>query len=296
MILMAFADEVKNRSYKAAIIPETVQSHQLVAGHYGLPFINLAKQIFTEIQEGKFSWDKDFKDLHPAPFGQQLYFKAIKQLLTMAEIAYEKKNNVAGFTKTPIAPVPVEKIIPIDPYNYREGEYLDVRHAANLKGFMYHKDWTPEDQAHVRPGFVHIAVLEGRKPGDRFTLNFKGNALGLAVLSGPDAGVVRYRVDGTAWKYLDLYTQWSSGLHLPWYKILADELGPGQHQVEVEVANRDKQANIDADQAQALKGTANGTEPRGTAVRIAYFLVNKDSTGQASKIIYPKDESAGSHY
>jgi sialidase-1 len=295
MVLMAFADEVKNKYYSAGIVPETVLSHQLVASHYGLPFINLAKQVFTQIQEGRFSWEKDFKDLHPAPFGQQLYFEAIKRLLTKAEKADEQENIAAAAKSRPRpVPVPVQKVVPIDPYSYSSGEYLDIRRGAHLSGFRYETDWVPEDHAHVRPGFVHIPVLEGRKPGDSFNLDFKGTAVGLAVLSGPDAGVVRYRVDGTAWKYLDLYTQWSSSLHLPWYKMLADGLNPGRHQLVVEVVSRKEKAKIEAAQARKLPQTVAPTGAtislvaKGTAVRIVYFLVNGDRREPTWKIIHPE--------
>ena len=78
---MAFADEDKIKDYQLGKIPEEVQVHELVAKHYQLPFINLAMEVAEKIDNGEFSWIHDFKSLHPAPFGQHLYFEAIWTVL-----------------------------------------------------------------------------------------------------------------------------------------------------------------------------------------------------------------------
>ena len=76
------------------------------------------------------------------------------------------------------------------------------------------------------------------------------------VASGPDTGIVEFRVDGGEWHTRDLFTQWSSQLHLPWAQVLVADLPPGPHELEVRVAN------------------AANAQSRGRAVRIIHLLAN----------------------
>ena len=82
IVLMSFADPDKTKQYNSGITPTSVANHELIAGYYQLPSINLAKAIRDKLANNEFSWEKDFKDLHPSPFGQELYFEAIKDLLS----------------------------------------------------------------------------------------------------------------------------------------------------------------------------------------------------------------------
>jgi sialidase-1 len=87
-------------------------------------------------------------------------------------------------------------------------------------------------------------------------LDFEGSAAGVFVVAGPDTGQLEYRVDGGAWQVRELFTNWSSGLHLPWAVVLAAGLPEGPHSLEWRVAEtRDSRS-------------------KGTVVRIAHFWVN----------------------
>ncbi len=64
-------------------------------------------------------------------------------------------------------------------------------------------------------------------------------------------------VDKDDWQVLNLFTRWSSNLHLPWYYTLDSELEQKEHLLEIEIANKkDEQSN-------------------GRACRIRYFYVNE---------------------
>jgi hypothetical protein len=65
--------------------------------------------------------------------------------------------------------------------------------------------------------------------------------VGISVLSGPDAGMLHYRIDNGEEKTIDLYTQWSASLHLPWYLLLADQLGGGEHKLSVRISEQHNQ-------------------------------------------------------
>ena len=65
-----------------------------------------------------------------------------------------------------------------------------------------------------------------------------------------------FRIDGGPPRTRNLFTQWSSRLHLPWAQVLAADLPPGQHEMELGVAS-----SADPDS-------------KGHAVRIIHFLAN----------------------
>ena len=67
-------------------------------------------------------------------------------------------------------------------------------------------------------------------------LKFTGKAIGLFITSGPDAGIVEYSIDGSDFKAVDQFTQWSKGLHLPWLIMLDDELPDGKHTLILRMA------------------------------------------------------------
>jgi len=124
------------------------------------------------------------------------------------------------------------------------------------KGWTLVPCWHPADKAGTRAGFVNVPMLVAEQPGAVLRLRFEGKGVGLFVASGPDAGTVEYRIDGRVRGQRDLFTEWSERLHLPWAQVLAADLAPGKHELELRVLP-----------------TAN-PKSKGHAVRIAYFLVN----------------------
>ncbi|MGQ7855343.1 hypothetical protein ACUN24_13995 [Pedobacter sp. WC2501] len=210
-----------------------------------MPFINLALEVNKRITNGEFTWKDDFKDLHPSAFGQQLYFNTIKTYLE----ENQKSANKKALTSLP-------KII--DKFAYTKGQYININTAENLNTFNINKNWKPTDGLEGRPGFVNIPILESNTRNSTFDLIFKGNAIGIAILSGPDAGALHYRIDNGAEKMIDLYTQWSSSLHLPWYLLLGDQLTNGTHKLSLRISDQ------------------HNSKSTGYACRIANFLVNSN--------------------
>lgn len=245
IVLMAFADDAKIKDYEKNSEPVEVKVHRQLAEYYGLPFINLAKEVYDRIEVGEFTWKDDFKDLHPSPFGQNIYFQSIKSLLQLSE-----KNYDGGGIVNVLISKPQNK------FTYDNGRYVSVNQATNLKGFSVVENWTPADQKGTREGFVNIPVLEATSAGSSFSFSFEGNAIGICIVSGPDAGMISYRVDSHNFQTLNLYTKWSNSLHLPWYLILEDGLKRGKHVVEV-------------------KTIPGNSDSGGNACRIVHFLVNQ---------------------
>jgi sialidase-1 len=241
VVMMAFAEPLKNVDYDAGKEPLEVAVHQRIAKYYGAAYINLAREVYDRIKAGEFTWKYDFKDLHPSPYGQEVYFQTIKELL---------KTEPSGITE---AKLPAA----IDKFSYEKASYHALEEAKNLKGFTLVPDWKPADKVSTRPGFVNVPMIVGEAANASLDFEFKGRGIGIAIISGPDAGKITYTIDGKKPQTLDLFTPWSTQLHLPWYLMLADELSPGKHKVHMSIASDKNEKSI------------------GNACRIVHFLVNE---------------------
>ncbi len=246
IIMMAFADPFKTADYDKGITPVEIQNHQLVAEHYNLPFINLAKEVRDKMNNKEFSWDKDFKDLHPAPFGQELYFANIKSLLQDC-FDHQTTTAIAHHSSLPK---------PLDKANFENGSYYNIKNAVYNSAWAYTNNWKPNDGLGTREGFVNVPVLSSDTPGAELSLPFTGTAVGIAIVSGADAGIISYSVDNGPAKTVDLYTQWSNMLHLPWYVLLGSDLKSEKHVLKIRISEQKNQAS------------------KGNACRIVNFLVN----------------------
>ncbi|PLK44589.1 SGNH/GDSL hydrolase family protein [Emticicia sp. TH156] len=248
IVMMAFADPDKTADYAQGKVPLEVQNQELVAAHYKLPSINLAKEVADRLQAKEFSWENDFKDLHPSPFGQELYYQTIRFLLDSAYKSYQTAKP--GSKKTTHLPQALEGI------SLDKGRYVSVKEAHIQNGWQLIENWKPADGAGTREGFVNVPVLEATSPEALLTFEFTGNAVGLSVVSGPDTGEIGYKINNGPWQKMDLYTQWSSGLHLPWYKLLAAGLINKKHTLYLKMSE------------------SRNPKSKGTACRIVHFLVN----------------------
>ncbi|MCE7062859.1 SGNH/GDSL hydrolase family protein [Dyadobacter sp. CY343] len=240
VVLMAFAEPLKNTDYEKGKEPTEVAVHQRIAKYYGAAYINLAKEVYDRIKAGEFSWEYDFKDLHPSPYGQEVYFQTIKELLKKD---FDSTKTAVEFPKA------------IDQFSYEKGSYYSIVEAKNLKGFTIDPSWKPVTKLSTREGFVNVPMLVGETANASFELPFKGRGVGIAIISGPDAAIITYSIDGKKPKTLDLFTKWSTQLHLPWYLMLDDELSSGKHTLKLTISSEKNK------------------ESTGTACRIVHFLV-----------------------
>jgi hypothetical protein len=72
-------------------------------------------------------------------------------------------------------------------------------------------------------------MLTATKPGAELTLKFEGTAVGAYIVAGPDAGMVEASVDDGPGEVIDLYHDYSKGLHYPRTVMFGTELAPGVH-------------------------------------------------------------------
>ena len=218
LVIMHFVDPNKMETYRNGMIPMVTQNHEFVAEHYGISTINLAKEVTERIDNGEFTWKDDFKNLHPSPFGQGIYSHS---MTTFLENAYATKNSKAP---------PFTLAEKLDSYAYDNGKLINIK---NAKGWTIDRNWFPKDNKRSRDNYHHVPMLIGTTSSKTTKLSFSGNTIGIAVASGPDAGIIEYQIDKGNWQELDLATKWSNTLHLPWYYTLATELKEGKHTLKL---------------------------------------------------------------
>lgn len=246
IVLMSFAEPHKSRDYQAGKTPLEVANHERVAAYYNLPSINLAREVSDRIQAGELTWEYDFKDLHPSPFGQEIYYQTIKTLLN-------------SYFDAPAEPATLAKTAPTKPMNacnFERGHYLPIQKATLQSDWELVENWQPTDKVSTRDGFVNRPMLVATKAGATLTLSFVGTAVGMGLISGPDAGIIEYRIDNGPYQKMDLFTPWSRQLHLPWYKLFAGDLADKKHTLQLRVSSEKNENSA------------------GTACRIVYFLEN----------------------
>jgi len=245
IIQMHFVDPGKMELYRKAEIPVVIQNHERVAKHYNVSSINLAQEITERIDAGEFSWKDDFKNLHPSPFGQIIYFNSIRKFLEDGWSA-NPASSILNVNPLPQA---------LDNNSFFHGTQMLIENIS-ASGWEYIPDWSPKDRARTRQGFVHVPILASSIPGSSIEYKFKGKAVGILVPAGPDAGIIEFRIDRGEFQSFDLFTRHSKNLHLPRYYILASGLKDKKHKLTIRISEE------------------RNSESVGNACRIQRFLVN----------------------
>ncbi len=248
IVLLYFVDPEKMAEYNSGREPEVIRNHEKVADYYNVASINLAREVTERIKNGEFTWEGDFKDLHPSPFGHQLYLNSIKALFDIAWSDEAVKELIIIPHK-----IPDKKL---DDFSFDNGRFIPLTQVELIKDFELIRNWNPTDGAGTRNGFVMVPALVTESPGAELTFQFKGTAIGIFVAAGPDAGKIKYKIDDEPFVKLDLFTKWSKRLHLPWLYLLAADLENQEHILTLRTINEKNK---------------NST---GNACRIFYFAVN----------------------
>jgi sialidase-1 len=227
MILVEFAVPDVFGYYDKGITPAEITNHELVASHYALPSANISKEVYDKIKNHELNWKDDFKDVHPAPYGQELYFESLKKMLEMC-LKYKSPVAAKNYKMPPL----------LDKNSFLNGSYYDIKNAKTDVSWTIDPKWHPATRLELRPGFFDVPVLSSSTPGAMLKLPFKGNAIGIAVASGPESGIISYSIDNAPYKEIDLYTYASNALYLPWYILLGDGLHNGNHTLIIKLTGK----------------------------------------------------------
>ncbi len=225
VVLLHFVHDQHLQTWAAGGTPYTIAAHERVAERYGCPSVNLSREVSDRIVAGEFTWAEDFRNLHPSPYGQQLYANSVSRLLDAAWGA-----PVAAAQPHALPP-------PVDAASYDRGRFADLKDARILRGFALDPQWRPTDGKEARAGYVQVPALVATTAGAEFEFTFEGTGVGLMITSGPDAGTIAFRCDDRPEQTVDTRTAWSRALHLPWALMLADGLPAGRHTVRVRLVD-----------------------------------------------------------
>jgi hypothetical protein len=244
IVITFFVNEGMLKTLQDGRTPLTVEAHEAVAEHYGVPTINLAKEMAEEISAGKLTW-KQYGGVHPAPFGNAICARMIDELFERAW-----KSPLGPEAKMAAHRMPDG---PLDAMNYERGRFIDPKEAKAAGWTLGVPDW--KSLAGSKRGrFTSIPMLCATEPGAELTLAFEGTSVGAYVVAGPDAGMVEASVDGGPVVVVDLDHAFSKGLHYPRTVMLGTDLKAGRHVLTLRVAKESKSA--------------------GHAVRIMQFVAN----------------------
>ncbi|MBT3242888.1 MAG: hypothetical protein HN352_07055 [Bacteroidetes bacterium] len=235
IVFMYFVDPGKMNDYRQGKIPQVIQNHEKVAKYYNIPAINLAKEVTERINADEFTWKDDFKNLHPSPFGQGIYAHSMITYLN---------NALTGFVAEDDKITNYSILMKLDNACYDNGVLIPSSEIKLQKGWELVENWIPEIKANTRANYINVSMLIGKYPARSLKFKFEGNAVGVAVAAGPDAGIIEYRIDGGKWKKQDLFTKHSTYYHLPWYYTLADGLISGSHVLQLRLTDDQNKNSI----------------------------------------------------
>jgi hypothetical protein len=225
IVMLHFVDPEKMETLRSGKRPEVIVSHERVAEQYGIPSIDLAREITERIDAGEFTWDGDFKSLHPSPFGMSVYARSIERLF---DAAWKQPPAIEGTAEAHPPPAP------LDERSYFRGRLVDI---VELQGWRLDREWAPTDGVGTRTGFVHVPMRIGETGSGECRFAFEGTAVGTFVAAGPDAGIVEFRIDGGEWRRQNLFTNWSKTLHIPWAYVLDADLDGGRHELTMRMSS-----------------------------------------------------------
>lgn len=232
IVVTYFVNESMLAALQGGDVPLTIEAHETVARHYGVPTVHLAGEVADQITAGKLTW-KQYGGVHPAPYGNAIAAGMIGELLDRAWASLPASG--AGPVPHPLPP-------PLDVMNYSAGRFIEPSAAKVKQGWVLEvPDWKAL-QGSKRARFTQLPMLSATDAGAELTLDFEGTAVGAFIVAGPDAGVAQASVDGGPFQPVDLYHEHSKGLHYPRTVMLGTGLKPGRHTLTLRMAAETKSA------------------------------------------------------
>jgi len=226
IVLVYFLNPEMLQTWQSGEVPLPVAAHEKVAGHYGVPTINLAKEAAEKIAAGTLTWEQ-YGGTHPGLIGNTLCANMIDALMSRAW-----SDPVPIGAKRLAHPLPAL----LDGHSYTDGCLVAPDEAHIVRDMVVQvPDWT-RIGGNCRQRFAQDRLLCGEKPGAELTLDFDGTAVGAYVLAGPDAGMVNVSIDGLPEKVVNLFHDFSTQLHYPRTVMFDADLKTGQHTLRLRIS------------------------------------------------------------
>ncbi|WP_340110891.1 hypothetical protein [Maribellus mangrovi] len=142
----------------------------------------------------------------------------------------EIKNNILSkailliFALTLVTEIQAQDTTAIDKDNFPNPVFVQPDPPKPVKG------WEMINQ-------VGNKVLEGKYPGKILKFQFEGDAVGIAVLSGPESGIIEYSVDNYPWQKKDLYVNTRKVSDQGYFFTLETGLKAQKHTLQIRLSN-----------------------------------------------------------
>lgn len=246
-VMLHFVNPEMLATAQAGGMQLSAKQHESVARHYGVSSIDLPAELADRIKDGTMSWET-WGGTHPGPAGNRHTADLVIQVLQAAQVS---AGSVAVETDAESLPEPLLAS------SFAAGSFLPseaIRPGAGWQ--MGIPDWNALPGS-KRERFVRESLYYSEQPGSQLTLEFSGTAVGAYLLAGPDAGRLEVRVDGGEWRTVELYHNYSAGLHYPRTVMFESDLPAGRHVVEVRVSG-EKHENSRGHAARVLQFVVNG--------------------------------------
>ena len=229
---------------KEGKIPRTIAAHEKVLKYYNVSSVFLAQEVADQIRSGKLTWE-EYGGTHPKPKGNAIASEMIRKLLNDAWKKDEPEAKVNHSLPGQL----------IDGKSYHRGNFLSPENSSNEFWTWSVPDWK-NIPGNFRNTFSGLKLLCCDATNRETKISFRGSALGVYVLSGPDAGIIEVSVDGGLWQSHDLYHRYSRGLHYPRTVMLFSDLKAGNHVARIRIKENSNKAS------------------KGSSARILQFTVN----------------------
>jgi lysophospholipase L1-like esterase len=244
VVVTHFVNPHLMEAYRKGEKATSIAAHDEVSEHYHVPVIDLAKEIQEQIDSEKMSWNA-FGGVHPKPFGNRHCADMHGALLDHLWQGNARERKAHKLPKA------------LDKHNYEHGRFVSPKEATG--------DWKAQIpdwkgiKGSFRADYAKQLCLAADQAGQKCQLTFTGRSVGGFVLAGPDAGCIKARVDGGAWRTVDLFHRYSGGLHYPRTVMFATDLKDGEHALELEIAE-ERNPKSKGHAARILHFTVNGLE------------------------------------
>lgn len=231
----------------------SASQHEQVARHYNVSSVDLSKTVASRIAAQQLTWEQ-YGGTHPGPAGNQLAADLAVSILQAGWKGLQPQH----VTPEP-HPVPEKRLLPT---SFDAGQLLPPESAHRDSGWQLSEpDWQ-NIAGSKRSRFTGFPLLHASVPGATLQQKFVGTAVGAFVVAGPDAGQLQVQIDGGDWQTVELFHNYSKGLHYPRTVMFATDLERGPHAVTVKLAE------------------SHHADSSGTAARILHFVVNGEPASE----------------
>lgn len=121
-----------------------------------------------------------------------------------------------------------------DPEVFHHPLEVSPNPPQKIKGWTYVADWGEANSSPAQQN--EVSVLIGSYPGQIINFPFSGDAVGIAVYAGEEAGMIEFSVDEADWQTLDLFSITSDSKYTLKYFTLESELKGKNHMLQIRVS------------------------------------------------------------